>query len=134
MKKLVFTTLVSAAIVITGCDGHEKADDVKEPEAIEKGESIKVKNSSIEETAETFVQAMIDADEDILNEVYRNPEDPLEYMLPDEGPEFSGLSLNDFSFEYEEDNEVQLERKDGEGPIYWIKIEMIGDKYFVTNM
>lgn len=134
MTKLVYTTLVSAAIALTGCGGEDKATEVKEPETIVEGESIKVNNSTIEETAETFVQAMIDADEDILNEIYRNPEDPLEYMLPDEGPEFSGLSLNDFSFLYEEDNEVQLERKDGEGPVYWIRIEMIGDKYFVTNM
>jgi hypothetical protein len=41
-------------------------------------------------------------------------------MLPDEGPEFSGLTHDDSMFEFEEDNEVQLERREGHGTIYWL--------------
>ncbi|MGE6756033.1 hypothetical protein ACQKFO_21770 [Rossellomorea sp. NPDC071047] len=134
MKKAISTLLILTAVGFAGCSNDNPKESAESPISSQADTNTQIKNGTIKETAETFVQGMISADENVLNKIYQNPEDPLEYMLPDEGPEFSGLTLDDFIFEFEEDNEVQLERKDGEGSIYWLEIEKIGDEYFVTGM
>lgn len=135
MKRILIFIVSLLSFFIVACSNES---EIKETVNKDKDNIVETsgekKRGSIEETARTFVQAMIDSDEEVLKQIYRNPKDPLEYMLPEKGPEFAGMNIDDFIFLLENDGEVQLERKDGKGNIYWLKIEMIGDKYYITNL
>lgn len=86
-------------------------------------------------TAEAFVQALIDGDEKTLGNLNRDETNPTDHLLSSIAPKFSDLKIEDITFELDEEkNEVLVEYKGEETIRYWLDIEKIGDKYFVTKL
>lgn len=95
-----------------------------------------IKNSSMEETAETFVQALIDGDEKVIDELNHDAQNPTSEIMQKHAPKFSGKNIEDIKFEVlKESDEVEIEYVDSDGSIrYWFTIEKIGEEYFVTYL
>ncbi|MEK5105025.1 hypothetical protein MKX83_24090 [Cytobacillus sp. FSL M8-0252] len=92
------------------------------------------KQGSIEKTSESFVQALIDGDKEVIEKINRDTNYPADYVLSDLSPKYQGLQLDDINFEYE-DNEVKITHKLKEENVrYKLKIEKIGEEYFVVTI
>lgn len=91
-------------------------------------------NETMQGTAESFVQALIDGDEEKIDELNRNAGEPTKYVIQKHAPKFSGLKVSDFDFEIDEGkNEVKITNEtNGKKIRYWLTIEKIGEEYFVT--
>lgn len=86
-------------------------------------------------TAEAFVQALIDGDEKTLENLNRDETNPTDHLLSSIAPKFTDLKIEDINFELDEEkNEVLVEYKGEETIRYWLDVEKIGDKYFVTKL
>lgn len=97
------------------------------------GCTTKHKIDSAEETAKIFVQSLIDGDEEKFDQINKNPGETTQGAMGRYAPEFSGLKLSDFNFETNGD-EITVTHGNGDKRIrYWLTIEKIGDKYFVTH-
>lgn len=108
--------ILFASTFLMGCSGKDESQ------------------STMEGTAEAFVQALIDGDEEVIGKLNRDATNPTEYVIQEEAPKFSGISIDDLSFEYDKDkHEVLVENKDG-SIRYWLDIEKIGEEYFVTKI
>ncbi len=92
-----------------------------------------VKQGTMEDTAKTFVQALIDGNEDVLNEINKSgPMNfPTHYLMSDYAPEFADFKISDFSFDVNEEKEiVEIVKKGEEKAFKKLKISKIGDKYY----
>ncbi|NUH84789.1 hypothetical protein HUN92_13775 [Bacillus firmus] len=90
---------------------------------------------TVQGTAEAFVQALIDADEKTLKNLNRDETNPTDHLLSSIAPKFSDLKIEDITFELDKKkNEVLVEYKGEETIRYWLDVEKIGDKYFVTKL
>ncbi|MEK6190621.1 MAG: hypothetical protein N2A99_06495 [Carnobacterium alterfunditum] len=85
-------------------------------------------------TAETLVQALIDGDEETIEKLNRDTGETTESILQKDAPKFSGLSLEDFTFEInEEKKEVKVLHESSDKKVrYWWIIEKINEEYVVT--
>ncbi len=91
------------------------------------------KSNTVEGTAKIFVQSLIDGDEEKFEQVNKNPGETTKGAMERYGPEFSGLDISDFHFETNA-NEVTISHGIGDKRIrYWLTIEKIGNRYFVTH-
>ncbi|MEQ3505470.1 hypothetical protein ABMY47_21995, partial [Pseudoalteromonas sp. BZP1] len=90
----------------------------------------------MESTAKTFVQAVIDGDGEVLNTINKSGEWalPTDYVLSELGPEFSGRSLDEFTFTVNEERSlVMFESEDGEIK-QAARFEPVGEKYYFMDM
>lgn len=117
MKQLIFTlTIFLLSLSLVACSDGEKSQ------------------SSMQGTAETFVQALIDGDEKTVDKLNHDDLNPTNYIMSDIAPKFSGLKLENFTFEtdkYEQEVKVKNDNLDG---IYWLKIEKNESKYYITSV
>lgn len=94
-----------------------------------------LQNETMEDTAETFLQAIIDGDTETIEALNRDPEYPSTEVMSKFGPMLSGMNLEDLEMEFDkEKNELQFHIDSSEGGFYWLNIELIGERYFVTNV
>jgi hypothetical protein len=116
MKKLCLISVI-LCIFLSACNG--------------------VKNKTVEDTAETFVQALIDGDEEMLNEI--NKSDPLDfpthYLISDYAPKFADYKVSDFQYGINEDEGiVEIQSKNDIDELYYkISIVKIGKEYYFTG-
>lgn len=88
---------------------------------------------TVEQTAEIFVQALIDGNEETLSKLNYDQTYPTAYVLNDIAPQFSGLTISDLTFELEESDKVSVEYDQGEVR-YSFRIEKIGEDFVVTKI
>jgi hypothetical protein len=117
MKKIKFTlTIFLILLSLVACSDGEKPQ------------------SSMQGTAETFVQALIDGDEKTVDKLNRDDLNPTDYVMSDLAPKFSGLKLKDFTFETDKDEQEVKVKHDNLDGIYWLTIEKNEDKFYITSV
>lgn len=113
-KKIqILILLLAVSIILSGCGG--------------------VKQGSMEDTAKTFFQAMVNGDEETLNKI--NKSDPLDqpthFLISYYAPGYADLDISDFYFEVDEEKgRVQVKRKATDKVFASYNIEKIGNKYY----
>lgn len=121
MKKLMmrsFLTIGLTMFVLAACANNSNSSDTPQ---------------TVEQTAEIFVQALIDGNEETLSKLNYDQTYPTAYVLNDIAPQFSGLKLSDLTFELEESDKVSVEYDQGEVR-YSFRIEKIGEDFVVTKI
>ncbi|MGG2201875.1 hypothetical protein [Paenibacillus validus] len=86
--------------------------------------------------AKSFVQALIDGNEETLKEINKSGmlDYPTHYLISDFAPKFADRKVKDFSFEADKDKGI-VTVKSSDGKLdYKLKIEKIGDKFYFTGM
>lgn len=117
MNKLkVFTLFILVITLLAAC-----GDDIK--------------NDTMEDTAKTFIQAIIDGDTETVEALNRDQAYPTAEIMQKLGPKLAGMKLEDLELEFDEvTNEYQFHINAEDGGYYWLTIELIGEEYFVTNV
>ncbi|GIO42277.1 hypothetical protein J41TS4_20350 [Paenibacillus apis] len=93
-----------------------------------------ISNDTPEAAAKTFIEALINGDEDTLNKINRSSslDYPTSYLLSDFAPEYADRKIEDFTFEVISNEKVLAQSKDGEKK-WTLRIKKIGDGYFFTG-
>lgn len=91
---------------------------------------------SITETSKSFVQALINADEETLGKINRDINYPSDYLITNISPKYSDFTIDEITIEIDEEkNEVLISHVNNDETIrYWLTIEKIDGKYFVTKI
>ena len=117
MKKLLFTlTIFLLLLSLVACSEGEESQ------------------STMHGTAESFVQALIDGDEKTVDKLNRDELNPTNYVMSDIAPKFTGLKLENFTFETDKDEQEVKVKNDNLDGIYWLKIEKNENKYYITSV
>lgn len=116
---LAMVLLLSLVLVVNGCSKEKK-----------------IKNSTIEEAATTFVQALINGDEKTLEKVNRSDafDFPTHFLMSDVAKKYADMNIKDYKFMADKDNStVEMIEKATDKTYKVLKIEKIGDKYYFTD-
>ncbi|WP_377887529.1 hypothetical protein [Alkalihalobacillus sp. R86527] len=95
-----------------------------------------IDQSSMESTAQTFVQAVIDGDEEVLNTINKSDEWswPTNYVLSELGPDFSGRSLDEFTFTVNKERSLVMFESEDEEIKKAARFKPVGEKYYFMDM
>lgn len=92
-----------------------------------------IKNGTPEQAAETFMQAMIEGDEKVIDEL--NKSDvfmyPTHFLISEYCPKYADLNISDYDFKAnQKQNIVTMYDKSTGEDVLRLKISKIGDKYY----